>query len=617
MNSNAALLRISDTPPAKPVGKTSHIALDITKEGPDSRPSLLTHRHSAASGQNLQASSLEKSEGWTASITAPLQKMLTKRFCVATTVIASRCPKLGEKISKMNIRKTSKEEPPQRKQKGAMDIKTLIQSNQRGSLRTSLSQPDILPAAALHAGTSSVKASEMSQSHETTLMKKRQHVKSNEESTQFSEQLSLKAASGVDDRGLDATRQREKEGSINRPLAKIRAAQDDSNELFSGKMIMKQAELAYPEGDREAEQNTNTMENRNQMKFAYILQTDSIHKTDIHDFSEKQVLSDVGEEALIMFFLPEAEMETQTGPTSERKVIPNTDIRQRVTAPEPGDPPEAVKDITAERYDSKCKCLKGQKCLLEIYVIDRTQRLDRKEVEHEKTAEGRVEGTTEQTENPPTTDLHDETTGRDQTRHEGSLKTQDTVISSPPPLMMLTPQHTTDTTTANTKIKVTTISTETIDRSSAEEDDGQPSAEESPATRVSPEPEAHTEPGFMESKTETTQAKTEKPLSGLRMREDVLENLNKFLKGAESEGGALTSRTGTGRKEDQNHPGVVSFTLSAPLEANHKEPSDGPAEVSVRKTAVRIQVKLRFDSCSSVRKYQTKLQEHFKGAMWH
>ncbi|XP_030599164.1 uncharacterized protein LOC115789791 [Archocentrus centrarchus] len=145
---------------------------------------------------------------------------------------------------------------------------------------------------------------------------------------------------------------------------------------------------------------------------------------------------------------------------------------------------------------------------------------------------------------------------------------------------MLTTEHMTGTTTENMKIKDTTISTEVINRSSAEKDDGLPSAEESPTTRVSLEPEAHTEPGFMTSKTETTQAKTEKRFSGLRMREDVLENITKFLRGTESEGGALISRTETGRKEDQNDPGVDSFTFSAHLEANHKEASDKRAQIS-------------------------------------
>ncbi|KAL4004448.1 vascular endothelial growth factor A [Sarotherodon galilaeus] len=360
----------------------------------------------------------------------------------------------------------------------------------------------------------------------------------------------------------------------------MRPTQDDNNELFSWKMITKQPELRHPEGDSKAEQNTNPMENGNQKRFAYVLQTRSTHKTDIHDFNEKQMLSDVGEEALIMFFLPEAEMETQTDPRSERKHIPNPDFRWKVNIPELGDLPpitKALKDIAIKQYDSKCKCLKGRICLLEIFVIES---LARKAVEPGKTIKEQVKETTEKPENSKTTNIYDETTRINHTEHEGNLKPEETVVPSPPPLKMITTEHITDTTTANTKIKDTTISTEVITQSSAHEDDGQPSAEKRPTTGMSPEPEAHTEQGLLKNETETTQATTVKPFSGLRMREDVLENLTKFLKGAESEEEALKSRTETERKEDQNDPRVGSFTFSTHLDLIHTEPPDKHAKVS-------------------------------------
>lgn len=593
MKSNTALLPISDTPKTKTVGQTGHIAMDIIKDSPDSRPSFLVLHRSILSGQNLQALLLEKPEGWAATITAQLQKMLTERFCVTPIMIVSCCPKLCE-IAEMNIRRTSKEEsePLQTKLKAPMDIKILMQHNQRGSLRASAGQRDIFHAATLHSGISSMKMSDMSQlktqGHENILVKQKQLLNLNEDSTRqrrFQKQLSLKAASGVDDGGFDVTRQpllvsKEKKGSRNRPLNKMRPTQDDNNELFSWKMITKQPELRHPEGDSKAEQNTNPMENGNQKRFAYVLQTRSTHKTDIHDFNEKQMLSDVGEEALIMFFLPEAVMETQTDPRSERKHIPNTDFRWKVNIPELGDLPPITKakDIAIKQNDSKCKCLKGRICLLEIFVIES---LARKAVEPGKTIKEQVKETTEKPENSKTTNIYDETTRINHTEHEGNQKPEETVVPSPPPLKMITTERITDTTTANTKIKDTTISTEVITQSSAHEDDGQPSAEKRPTTGMSPEPEAHTEPGLLKNETETTQATTVKPFSGLRMREDVLENLTKFLKGAESEEEALKSRTETERKEDQNDPRVGSFTFSTHLDLIHTEPPDKHAKVSI------------------------------------
>lgn len=569
MKSNTALFHISDTPRTKTVSQTSHIAMDIIKDSPDSRPSLLVLHRSIVSGQNLQALLLEKPEGWAATVTAHLQKMQMEQICVTTIMIVSCCPKLSE-IAEMNIRRTSKEEsePLQTKLNAPKDIKILMQHNQRGSLRASVGQRDIFHAATLHSGTSSRKTSDVSQlktqGHENILLKQKQLLNLNEDSTNqrsFQKQLSLKAASGVDDGGFDVTRQpllvsKEKKGFRNRPLNKTRPTQDDNNELFSWKMITKQPELRHPVGESKAEQNMNPMENGNQKRFAYVLRTRSTHKTDIHDFNEKQMLSDVGEEALIMFFLPEAVMEIQTDPRSERKLISNTDFRWKVNIPELGDLPpitKALKDIAIKQYDSKCKCLKGRICLLEIFVIES---LDRKAVKRGKTIKEQVKETTEKPENSQTTNIYDETTRINHTEHEGNLKPEETVVPSPRPLKMITTEHITDTTTANTKIKDTTISTEVITQSSTHKDDGQPSAERRPTTGASPEPEAHTEPGFLKNETETTQATTVKPFSSLRMREDVLENRTKFLKDAQSEEEALKNRTETERKEDQNHPRV-------------------------------------------------------------
>ncbi|KAK9532317.1 hypothetical protein VZT92_009706 [Zoarces viviparus] len=96
--------------------------MDIIKGRPDS---WTLHRHAAASGHNVQAFLLEKSKSWANDTIFQMQKMLTKRYCAATTVIISCRFKAGEMRSAMNIEKRPKQQiaQPQRRQKESLRMR--------------------------------------------------------------------------------------------------------------------------------------------------------------------------------------------------------------------------------------------------------------------------------------------------------------------------------------------------------------------------------------------------------------------------------------------------------------------------------------------------------------
>lgn len=601
-----ALHVINEMTPTKAGGETSHVAMDIIKDHPGSRSAWLLHHHTAASGHNFQAFSLEKSKCWAPATIVQLQKMLTKRYCAATTVIVSCYFKDGEIRSAMNIKKISKQEiaQPQIRQKEsaqrAMGIKVLMQHDGQLSLKASVSRHDIFQAATLHSGSSSEKTSDVSQlkmqRHAVRIKKKNEHLNLDEESLSqksVQRQRSLKAASSVyGEDGFYVERQRllvsaQKTESINRSQYKIR---DDNKEDFSGKIITKQEEFGRPEGESESEQShTNTVENGNQKRLASILQAGFTHKRHNKGVDHKQMLTEVGEEVLIMLFLPDTERETQTEPSSKAKLLLNTDTgwkTGKIPIKELGDPPPVTKDIKEnfiiEADNSECKCLK--EVSLRMHALDSAERRDIKPAQSKVTTvsahtEEQVKDTTEHAE---TNSTPHENMNINHTKQKGNVPPEESAIPSPPTLKMMEMEtakarHIAETTTVNMEIKETTSSTEVFNQGSTLKA-GLPSTKETPMARVGPESEIDAEPRFIKCKTGNTQATAEKSFSGLRMREDIPAYTTKLHEAAEAGERAVTNRPETERKGDQNE--VNSFTFAKPLQKIHKEATDTLPKVS-------------------------------------
>ncbi|XP_051268133.1 uncharacterized protein LOC127370259 [Dicentrarchus labrax] len=583
--------------------------MDIIKDHPDSGSAWLLHHRTAAPGHSFQAFLLETSKSWAPATIVQLQKMLTKRCCTATTInIISCCFKEGEIRSALNIKKISKQQmaEPQIRQKEstqrAMDIKVPMEPDGQQLSNAALSQHDIFQAATLHSGSSSLKTSDISQIEiqrkAVRIIKKNEHLNWKDEpllKKSVQRQQSLKDASGAyKEDGNYIKRQRllvsrEKTGSINRPQYKMRGTQDDNKEDLSGKIIAKQAESRHPEGERETEKShTNTIENGNQKRLAYILQADSTHKADNNDVDHKQMLTEVGEEVLIMVFLPDTEREAQT----ERKLILNTDTGWKtvnIPIKQLEDPPpmtEVMKEnFNIETDNSKCQCLTEILFSVEIHALDRTEGIDIKPAESAAKVTTASAYTEEQTaemreiiEHTETNDTPHENMSINNTKQEENVPSEESVIPSPPSLKMIKTETAktelmAETTTVNMEIKDTTLSSEVFNQDTTQNADGLPRTEETPVTTMSPGSE--TEPRFITWETNNNvQAPTEKLFSGLRMREDVLADITKLHKGAEDGDRAATNRPANERQEDQKDSKVNSFRFAKPSQIIHKQATD-------------------------------------------
>ncbi|XP_042252009.1 uncharacterized protein LOC121886146 [Thunnus maccoyii] len=573
----AAMHVINGATLTKAGAEASHITTDIIKDLPDSRPSRLVHHHTTASGHKFHAFLLGKSQSWAPATIVQLQKMLTKSCSVATTVIIPRCLKEGQTKAAMTIREISEKlfaKPQMRLQeskKRAMDIKVHMDYRRRHPATALVKQHDILPAATLHSGSSSVKASDTSQlerhGNRANIKKKNEHLTSDEESMlqkNVQKQLSLKAAStSVNDDGFYLTRQlllvpRDKKESINGLRYKIRAAQDHNKERFNEKIITKQAELKQPEGQSETgRSHTNTIE--------YILRADSTHKTQNNDAGHKQLFTEVGEEVLIMSLLPDTETETQTKPSCEIKLILNADTGWKTI----NTPINELHTIKVIKEGFMIQPGNSKHAFpLKIFTTDPKEihTSPASEITTTTTAttasaytKENIKETTRTIEHPQTDGVTHENVGINYTEQEENMPSEDSVLPSPPAHKMIEDTKA-ETTAVNTEIKQTTPIMEVFKINGTQKADRLlPNTEETQTTTMNPEPETVYEPRFIKYKPGNIQATTAKSFSGLRMREDILEDLTRLHEGIKDEEGAYvspatTNRPGTKRKEDQDDP---------------------------------------------------------------
>ncbi|XP_032395417.1 uncharacterized protein LOC116704222 [Etheostoma spectabile] len=558
--------------------------MDLIKDPPDPESAWTLNHHTAASGHNFQAFLLEKSKSLAPATIVQLQKMLTKRYCAAATVNISCCFKQGEIRSAMNIKKMSKEQIArlQIRQKEstrrAMDI--LMKYGGQAAVR----QHDVFQAATLHSGSASMKASHVPQSEKNrssvNMIKKKEHLIS---SLQNSAQKQHRLKSGVydddddDDDGFYIEKQlllvpREKAKSMKRLQFKIKAAQEDNKEDFNVRIITKQAELRRPEGERQTQRSHTNIENGNQKKIAFILQ--AAHKTEINDVDHKHVLTEVGEEVLIMFFPPDTKRKThKVLPSSEIKLILHADTgweTGNIPMKESGEPPSMTK-LTKTTFFIETKSLKESLFSLKMHApLDRADSMDIKpaeitaKVNTESVYTEQIKSTQGRTETYNTTR---KIMGINHTKQEDSVPSEESLIPLPPSFKMTEretakTEHIAETTIANMEIKGTTSSTEAFNQGGTQKADRPPSRE-TPRTTTSPE----FEPRFIKWETGTIQATTESSFSGLRMRQDIPSDTTKLHEGTEKT--AVTER-----KEVQNDPIVDSFPFAKPLEPIYKQATD-------------------------------------------
>ncbi|XP_034753049.1 uncharacterized protein LOC117959827 [Etheostoma cragini] len=559
--------------------------MDIIKDPPDPESAWTLNHHTAASGHNFQALLLEKSKSLAPATIVQLQKMLTKRYCAATTLNISCCFKEGEIRSAMNIKKMSKEQIArlQIRQKEstrrAMDI--LMKYGGQAAVR----QHDVFQAATLHSGSTSMKASDVPQSGKNrssvNMIKKKEHLISSLQNI-AQKQQPLKAVSGVydgddddDDDGFYLEKQlllvpREKTKSMKRLQFKIKTAQEDNKENFNVRIITKQAGLRRPEGERQTQRSLTNIENGNQKKIAFILQ--AAHKTENNDVDRKQVLTEVGEEVLIMLFPPDTKRRTHKVPSSEIKLILHADTGWKtgnIPMKASGEPPSMTK-VTKTTFFIETKSLKESLFSLKMHApLDRADSMDIKPAE----ITAKVNTVSVYTEQIKSTQGHTETynptsemMGMNPTKQEENVPSEESLIPFPPSFKMMEretakTEHRAETTTVNMETKGTTSSTEAFNQGGTQKADRLPSRE-TPRT-TSPE----FEPRFIKWKTGTTQATTESSFSGLRMRQDIPADTTKLHEGTEET--AVTER-----KEVQNDPLVDSFTFAKPLETIYKQATD-------------------------------------------
>ncbi|KAG8010539.1 hypothetical protein GBF38_009648 [Nibea albiflora] len=555
-----ALRAISEITSIKAGRESSHIPMDAIKDLPDSGSAWILHHHTADSGHNFQAFLLKKSKSWAPATAVRLQKTLTKPCC---EIFSCRLKK-GEIRSALKIPKQQMA-PPQIRQKGAtqraMDIKVLEERRDSRPPKASAGQQNSFQAA----GSSSVRSSDISQLkihiNAVRIMKKNEHLNRDKEPSfhrNVQRQTSLKAASTLyaDDDGFYVKRQRllvpnKKKGSINRPQYKLRAARDDNEEDFSGKIITKQAEFKRPEGESDTEQShTNTIESGNQKRLASdIRRAGFAHKTDNNDVDHKQMLEEV-----VLITLADRERETQTEP--EREVILNTDTGWKtVNIKELDDPPPVGEAIQGkpiiEPDESKCKCLK-QVPFFKIYALARREGMTMKAAKSAAQVTT-VSAHTEKQVTGETEETHKTTSARtsmNQAEREENVSSEDLVIPSTPLFKVMETEPATaapvaETTAVNMEMKETTARAEVFSQTGTQK--------ETPTS-----PESETEPRFIRRTTGNAQATTGKPASGLRMREDVLAGMTKVHEDRDRDGTENEGRASTG------NPNVESVTDANP-----------------------------------------------------
>lgn len=585
-----ALRVLSGIRPTEAGGKTNHIGLNIMKDPPDAGSARSLHHHQAASGHNIQAFSLEKSKSWAPATIVQRQKMLTERCCAAATVIISCCFQRGETRSALKIKKISRQQTAQIRRRESTRRAMAIQARRRS-----------LKAARLRSVKTSDASQLQTQRRAVRLIKKNELFNLDKQQGSVQRQRSLKAV--YDDDGFFVKRQRslvprEKAVSINRLKCTMRAARDGDKEDFSGKIIAKQAELRRSGGGSETGRSrTNAVENGEWGRLALIRRAGLAHKADDNDVDREQTLTETRGESLITLFLSDSE--TQTEPSLRKNIIPNTDTGwETVNIPikELKGPPAATK-VLKENFifqldNPKCKFLKEIRFLLEIYAGERTEGMNLKPAESAAevttapaTTAGEVTGGTETSSSSSSSSTPSGNTSVNQvTKQKEGKPSEESVIPSPPSLKTtetetVTAEQTAETTTANVEVKETPSSTHVFNQGSTQTADRW-STEETPTTKTSPE--SDTEPGYdITDNDNNTQATTQTSFFGLRMREDVLKDMIRLHKGAESEG---TNGPGNERNED---PKVNSFT--SPSQTSRKQDTD--TLLKVGETAELLQKK--------------------------
>ena len=558
---------LSDIRQTEAGGKTGHIGLNIMKDLPDAGSARSLHHRPAASGHNIHAFSLEKSKSWAPATIVQRQKMLTERCCAAATVIISCCFEKGETRSALKIKKISKQQTAQIRQKESTRKAMAIQARRRSS-----------KAARLR----SVKNSDASQLQRRAvrIIKKNELFKLDKEQGSVQRQRSLKAA--YDDDGFFVKRQhslvpREKAASINRLKCTMRAARDGDKEDFSGKIIAKQGG-----GSETGRLRTNAVENEERERLEHIRRAGLTHKADSNDVDREQTLTETPGEFFITLFLSHSE--TQTEPSLRKNIIPNTDTGwEKVNIPvkELDGPPAATKvlkeNLIFQLDNPKCKFLKEIRFFLEIYSQERTEGINLEPAESAAevttapaTTAGEVTGGTRTSSSSSSSSSSmppGNTSVNQVTKQEEGEPSEESVIPSPPSLKMME----TETVTAGQTAETTTAIMAIKEMPSSTDVSHQSSTEETPTTKTSPESE--TEPGYdITNNNNYTQATTQTSFFGLRMREDVLKDTIRLHNGAESEG---TDGPGNERNED---PKVNSFT--SPSQTSRKQDADTLLEVS-------------------------------------
>ncbi|CAK6963596.1 uncharacterized protein LOC121886146 [Scomber scombrus] len=602
----AAMDIINGATPTKADGAASRIARDIAKELPDFRPVWLVHHPTTASGHDFKAFLLEKCQSWAPATIVRLQKTQTNRYRAATTEIISCCFKEGQTRKAMNMKELSKkqltelhrrlEESTQR----AMDVIVLMNCGGQQSSTASVKQHDIFRAATPNSGSSSVKFSDISQleihNNTASIMKKNEHLNLDEDSLlqkNARKQLPLKAASGVDDDGSYFTRplslvSRDKKESMNRLQYKIRAARDHNKERFNGKIITKQLELQHPEGDSDTGQSyTDTIE--------HILQTYFTYKTQDND-------TEVRDEVLIVPFLPDAE--TQTKPSCEIKLILNTDTGWNILniptyeLNEPTQTNKVIKEgfmiqpaITASTTATNTATTPATTMVTTTTTTVSTYTKEN------------VKETSWTTEHPQTDGVTRENMGINYTEQEENMPS-DPITPSPPAHKKLETEDTNaETTAANIEIKQTIPIMEVFTINSAHKADRLlPNTEETQTTTMTPEPETVYKPRFIKCKTGNVQPTTAKPISGLRMREDILEDPKKLHKGIKHGEEAYVSLATTNRPE---------FTSSKPLQTLQNQVTDTLQKVeTVAHVTLHIDSVDRSATLNTAQRAGTEFQPH-------
>nr|XP_029137011.1 uncharacterized protein LOC114921302 [Labrus bergylta] len=465
------------------------------KDLPFSGSAWFLHHLSAASGCNFQASLLQKSKNWSPAIVVWLKKVLTERYGAAETELISCCFKESEVKQAPSIRETSKKKHKLkgqiRQKESVMGSKVLMERDSAPPSKAFVNQYEAFKAASLHP---SDKSQLQRQRKAARVIKKNDYLNFLFQNTVQREQ-SLKA-SGVyddddDDDGFYVKRKvllvpREEPESINKLRYKTRATLDDNKEDFSGRIITKQAEPRRPEGESATERSHTHIEKAKRERLACTLQVGFTDKTDNND--DKQMLSEVGDDILIMFFLADAEREEQT----EGKVILDADIKWKtvnIPIKEPDDPPP-LDEVTEENFiiqthNSKCKHLKEISFLLGIYAASgdvKAEKVTTKSAETEK----RVKATTERIEQSETNNTTRWNTSINHRKQDAP--SEESVIPSPPSIKMTELEAAkTETTAVNMEIKQTTPSGDAFNQCST--------------TTTSPDSETDTETRFMRFRT--------------------------------------------------------------------------------------------------------------------